>query len=277
MNVPGQQVGLFKLAGHLRDDVAELFSNRRKPRWLTKIFNSDARLQRAMSLLEQIPEGKKLLDFAREQNIRISMRPHLPSRGAYIARGFRNPDNPARIYLNSSFSVANIALALAHELRHAWQFDRLGLDDGHIKKLGGPLTLVFNRLIEGDANVFTRAMAAKLTQLTHAYMWPHAQRDLTEGESWSEAFAQFQQSAIGRRYDRMALRNLATHTSHDISSANQLPDFQRILVKGVNDNDPAYFRIVDNEQLARILLSEIAPDDIAVAELMPVLAPKPAA
>jgi hypothetical protein len=268
-----KNMGLISLAGKFRDQAAKRFSDRDKPYWLTRLFNSDARLKRVMDLLTRIPEGRTLLEFAKEYKIEIHLMDRMNSRGVYFAPSTTDTGEPSSIHLNSCMSITNIAITLAHELRHAWQHHRLAVGTSTRLNFSPILTLVFGRLIEGDAYAFTRAIAAKIEKLTRTYIAQPENISLPFGQSWRKDFDDFQKSERASNYDVGALKTAAMSTSHKIASASELASFHRILVEGLSTDAPGYIDYGDNEHLAQNIISNISPEILHRAQNIPVCPP----
>ncbi|MDD9899891.1 MAG: hypothetical protein OXT65_02810 [Alphaproteobacteria bacterium] len=149
----------------LIDNIKKSFQNPEKDR---------ARLNRLEEIISSVPEGKELFDMALfsncsikfdyslglmdEGHIQIIDSTRRDGEGKYIG---------AEIRLNPFRSDAQTIKTLCHELRHLWQYKKMGNMQDHTKlDIPRELKMASVRAIEGDAHAFEQYMAKKITAKT---------------------------------------------------------------------------------------------------------------
>lgn len=104
------------------------------------------RLERIYERLSKFPAGRELLDVKDRLKVKVRFSRKLPPK----TRGDFSPSSRV-IRLSASRSDTDVISSLAHEVRHAWQLDVLGV--GNI--IHSPRVQAnFMRMIEGDAFSF---------------------------------------------------------------------------------------------------------------------------
>ncbi|MEZ0226127.1 MAG: DUF6782 family putative metallopeptidase [Alphaproteobacteria bacterium] len=126
------------------------------------------RLERIRANMSLLPEGRELLKFADDNNIRIDIEdPKALDGNMGTARRKRSASDTHYVLLNKTYSDVKLTVTALHELRHTQQFEFF--EKNRVRQPGtmeDARALAFHtRLIEGDAFTFETLMALKLKKM----------------------------------------------------------------------------------------------------------------
>lgn len=248
---------------------------------LTSREKKEAFLEEAFSILRKDPNTAALLKMARADNIKIQFAPKLI--GTNTEASFSPLDQMIRI--SPGFDVGDIAVSLAHELRHYWQCKKLGLTaENYFDIYRTPkLAFIFNRVAEADAYAFqgnfTHKMNKKLNgpfrKAAHkekaAYTREEAlQKKRREREKDISLlrkifFATLASDGISSVYDPVETRRVygwyivTSPKKRKANAVNDLPNFtmanlRKLLKAGVTDNAPDYMGDLTDAQFEKVVL-----------------------
>ncbi|MDE1153465.1 MAG: hypothetical protein PW788_13090 [Micavibrio sp.] len=164
-----------------------------------------AQLKAVLAEVSLVPEGKALLKLARALKCPITFNSGIDRNKAGIIRlmngktewsgtgGVTLRGRPRyRIDLNPRVDNAQLAVALAHELRHLWQYQTFPPQRAF--GLSAGLQIAYTRMVEGDAFAFQDYFTQRLAETKSGAA--------TAAFDWNAAFQRFQTCAISTQYDR---------------------------------------------------------------------------
>jgi hypothetical protein len=127
-----------------------------------------AELAAVIDVLKDIPETAALLDLAAERGVSIGLAGRLIGKNTSGVFTRSTLPGKTRIELKPGRPAGETAATLAHELRHLWQAEVLGLVGG--KDLRGeyldPMTkILVTRIKEADAFAFTHYIASRVQRM----------------------------------------------------------------------------------------------------------------
>jgi hypothetical protein len=123
----------------------------------------------AINTLYESEHGKKVLDFAKEKKIKIYMTNGCDESGYY-------DEDKRQVVLSSDYFDESYGIfTLAHELRHAVQYDTIDYDDSDLDIKS---QLMLNRATEADAMAYCHLCALELKDLGHKDIWKDVKGDL---------------------------------------------------------------------------------------------------
>ncbi|MGD9639244.1 MAG: DUF6782 family putative metallopeptidase [Alphaproteobacteria bacterium] len=165
MNMPES----FKVKNNiLKNAVDSIYNNTGKASREFVMPKDRNRIDRVTAILEQSPQGKYLLDTAKENNFSIHFEPTLEDMGvcSYEQKS---------IYINGNVNDAMAVSILAHELRHACQYSNgmnLYAESDNTKT-----QIQINRAMEADAEANAGFVALELKSIGFDAPWNEFKKD----------------------------------------------------------------------------------------------------
>lgn len=243
---------------------------------LSGFLNGDkSRLERIYQRVAAIPEGRDLLDVIEQLNLKIEFRygKRSGTHGAFV------PDL-WKIKINRLASDDQIIRILAHEVRHAWQYHKMGYRQGD-RIADFETSRMWTRMIEGDAtsfeNVFMEALCAHESRpmppntLTYKSVYEQLHgRSFANVEDFLSSvpvsqrrkdYFEMTQIAFGEFYDQHEYRQYHFHqmlgahrylTSH-FSQAMTMPDIRRIFETSMRGSSENYMANSADRDLMRMI------------------------
>lgn len=246
-----------------------------------------ALIESVKSILAQVPEGKALLELSDHLGVPIFIAHDLEDT-AQLAYKTDGTSSSRKILLAPNGDVRDIAVALGHELRHLWQYNRIGLDNTLILNLQDQMSL--KRIMEGDAFAFqaylekTLSVAARITPVTDkeadiiktgfkkkGFEQKESAPETKElTDAWLAAFLGFQFSHYGMIYDRDEIKQAekisrlmtyarffkqppelvsALRSSFNQSAKDLRLAVEKITVAGLDDSSPSYFSLTESKKM----------------------------
>ncbi len=165
--------------------------------------------EEALKKFAQTPAGEALLDYAAKRDIPIKKTYDRDSGGTYYHATASHA--VGEIVLNANKKTEDIVSVMAHEIRHAWQQDRIGKLLS--RELPPAAFIAINRAIEADAYLFQRKFCEDYAEKTgdHAplksclrgwkHSFPGAYQAMKAGAPDEECFFQLMQDLYGSGYD----------------------------------------------------------------------------
>lgn len=259
----------------LRDDI----------RYLQVLYRdlkdkSPTKLLKVKALVASVPEGAQLLRLARRTGTKIAWGKNM----ADGLRGVTSPVNPKtkddkhgwtrvdglpkyKILLDPQAPVAEIAVTLAHELRHVWQNQRV--EKNRILSMSPRVAVAYSRVLEGDARAFDAWFKARLEEKMQG-----RPRGEATPEDWKRAFDAFQKSADSGAYDGPQVGHIADIVGQvkkqvpeapiaqkilsrlfNASARDGLKGLDKILVTGLSKKAAPYFKYKSEEALANEMVA----------------------
>ncbi len=241
-----------------------------------KSWNDARRLERVRGDVAMVAEGRALLALAERLGCDIGFNPAIPQHRAGQIRFLNTdivPDGKGHsrfkskvryaIDLNPEMPTAKLAVTLAHELRHLWQYQVF--PPARSLGLNAKLQTVFTRVAEGDAFAFQNYFAQRLAEKKSGS--PAAPFD------WQDAFLAFQ-CLHGADYDvektqpylnvlketrqmtgKLDIRREALAAVFNRAATQDLKGLGDMLKAGLAPKDAAYLTFRSEEDMARQLLA----------------------
>lgn len=193
-----------------KEELDELRAHIRAMKGLLKELSdhTPGKLARVKKMVASVPEGAELLKLASKTKTRIGFGKDMKVRLAgltetlsgrfnySVKKGLRISGKPRyRVTLDAQMTEHELAVTLAHELRHVWQNVQL---DKHRAVAGSPTHMVtVSRLAEGDA----RAFEAYFEQRLDEKLQEKPEKEFSVAK-WKRAFLAFQKNkALSGSYD----------------------------------------------------------------------------
>jgi len=165
------------------------------------------RINRALSTLSQVPEGRELVGLLKAANIPVRMEGDLLHKDAVFFSNLTASENgrlralPMQIVVPPYSNHGRLVGHLAHELRHLQQAMNDVLYLGSSKQVSPVENLWYNRAIEADASATAVDISYKLHQAGHSDAW----REINRSRTWPTSIAKAYETAVKR--DPAALAN----------------------------------------------------------------------
>lgn len=153
--------------------------------------SADARLREIREHMSRIPEGRRLLEFADRNGIRIELDSSLPPHTYGDFAPYR--DGRQVVRLNVSATAVDQAFYAFHELRHAEQYHATGSNYAawHARFFDPGSELLRSRILETDAHVYQVAAAAQLRDAGHPEMYDRMRVMAEQGNTGVRAAVEF--------------------------------------------------------------------------------------
>lgn len=136
----------------------------RKPAQTAELRKLKRRLNRVLMEIATVPEGRELISIAAERKVSINFVKNF-RRANTAALYIHDPETgEGEIRLNAKNEERDLLSDLVHELRHMQQAHRLGQFPTEITWPNMRETMLMNRVMEADAQVFSYMVCLKLKQ-----------------------------------------------------------------------------------------------------------------
>ncbi len=244
--------------------------------WALTSQKEKQRLMDAITgVLETVPETRALLKMAQEDHIKIYFEPRLA--GTNI-EGFLDEHS---IAVNPFGSLSGRSVTLAHELRHYWQYKKLGITKQDLAN-SPRLSFIFNRIIEADAFAFEAMWAGQRAALTggkkpHVIMTKMG-KDSTISRteiplSYKEIFSLYMRARnIADGYDPREAAGLfhfgIQAKAPQPATGVTIHDIRKVLKEGVIDGAPGYLDNLSDRQFEALVLRHANPQAYQAVKLM---------
>jgi hypothetical protein len=254
-------------------------------RWkLTSERQKQARLNEIVRLLDMVPETRALLQWAREDNIQISLQPDLGTAGATYYPGSSQTSHSIKI--STTYRPADAAAVAAHELRHYWQHKKLQLIEQDLKPQDkDPLfRFIFNRVLEADAYTFEWRYKKMLDEKVPSIFAQSKEADQSFLRNEDDAFLYFLVLPSMVFYDVKAAKqlyfayafNTAAAPDNTVTSDLDTADIRNLLKVGITDDAPSYFTSlpeydldsIPDDKFGQIILNAVNKEALKVVPLI---------
>jgi len=237
-----------------------------------------ARLKAVLDDVTLVPEGAALLQLARQLKCPIAFDGSIDRNKAGLI-SLRTGKTRYRIDLNPRMDNAALTVALAHELRHLWQYQVFPPQRAF--GLSAQLQLAYTRVVEGDAFAFQDYFTQRLREVKTSAS--------PKKFDWNAAFLRFQNGLLSTQYDREkaeqyarllakakklfadnrappALRQRSLAAVFNKFAGSDLAGLQNILKAGITADAPAYRSYTTDRQMVAEMLLYTDPRPKAAAK-----------
>ncbi len=229
-----------------------------------------------MKVLEELPETRALLAQAREDGVDIRFTAALTgtaTSAAYYPRELEVEVDPFA-------EPMELVLSLAHELRHHWQYKKLGMPpqtDDYLYKTPR-LAFIFGRVVEADAFAFEKKIENALILMSLDRAIAAAGKSPPPGDtkenirrSCKERFIEtLQDISFSDHYDLSDVRVIYNVAADRVDSDSELTiaDVRSLLKAGVTKNAPGYLDELSDRQFEALVLRHANPQAYQAVKLM---------